>query len=96
MGPATSHEQIGEQIGDDDGLHIHPNPTIVANNIVSVPFLAIPFSLRFFVPLLLPKKYSDSPERDERYNEMFLILLPKKFFPGQSIKMYKCTLYTIL
>lgn len=38
MGPATSREQIGEQIGDDYGLQIHPNPTIVANNVVSVPF----------------------------------------------------------
>ncbi|KAG5311180.1 MOT12 protein, partial [Acromyrmex insinuator] len=33
MGPATSREQIGEQIGDDYGLQIHPNPTIVANNV---------------------------------------------------------------
>jgi len=45
---------------------------------------------------LLPKKYSDSPERDERYDGMFLILFPRKFFPGQLIKMYKCTLYAIL
>ncbi|XP_011263743.1 monocarboxylate transporter 3 isoform X2 [Camponotus floridanus] len=33
MGPASSREQIGEQIGEDDGLHIHPKPMIVANNI---------------------------------------------------------------
>ncbi|XP_076665805.1 monocarboxylate transporter 9 isoform X2 [Andrena cerasifolii] len=31
MGPASSHEQIGGQIGDDDGLHITPKPT--ANNV---------------------------------------------------------------
>lgn len=42
MGPATSREQIGEQIGDDDGLQIHTNPTIVANNIVSAPFPLTP------------------------------------------------------
>jgi len=34
MGPASSREQIGEQIGDDDGLQIHPK---TANNVVSVP-----------------------------------------------------------
>ncbi|XP_029177407.1 monocarboxylate transporter 3 isoform X3 [Nylanderia fulva] len=33
MGPASSREQIGEQLGDDDGLQIHPKPMIVANNI---------------------------------------------------------------
>ncbi|KAG7202995.1 hypothetical protein KM043_010126 [Ampulex compressa] len=33
MGPASSREQIGEQIGDDDGLQINPKPTIIANNI---------------------------------------------------------------
>lgn len=31
MGPASSREQIGEQIGDDDGLQIKAKPT--ANNI---------------------------------------------------------------
>ncbi|XP_033324372.1 monocarboxylate transporter 9 isoform X2 [Megalopta genalis] len=31
MGPASSHEQIGDQIGDDDGLQIHTKST--ANNI---------------------------------------------------------------
>ncbi|XP_014484848.1 PREDICTED: monocarboxylate transporter 3 isoform X2 [Dinoponera quadriceps] len=33
MGPASSREQIGEQIGDDDGLQIHPKTAIVANNV---------------------------------------------------------------
>ncbi|XP_011145465.1 monocarboxylate transporter 3 isoform X2 [Harpegnathos saltator] len=33
MGPASSREQIGEQIGDDDGLQIHAKTAIVANNV---------------------------------------------------------------
>ncbi|XP_012215022.1 monocarboxylate transporter 9 isoform X3 [Linepithema humile] len=33
MGPTSSREQIGEQIGDDDGLQIHPKPMILANNV---------------------------------------------------------------
>ncbi|XP_035732587.1 monocarboxylate transporter 3-like isoform X2 [Vespa mandarinia] len=33
MGPASSREQIGEQIGDDDGLQINPKSNIIGNNI---------------------------------------------------------------
>jgi len=54
MGPATSREQIGEQIGDDYGLQIHPNPTIVANNVVSLKCLRFkfPFAFDFFLRFL--------------------------------------------
>lgn len=49
MGPASSREQIGEQIGEDDGLHIHPKPMIVANNIVSISFLITLLRRRFML-----------------------------------------------
>ncbi|XP_014615707.1 PREDICTED: monocarboxylate transporter 3 isoform X2 [Polistes canadensis] len=35
MGPASSREQIGEQIGDDDGLQINPKSNIIGNNIIT-------------------------------------------------------------
>jgi len=46
MGPASSREQIGEQIGDDDGLQIHPKTAIVANNVVSVSRIVLSFASR--------------------------------------------------
>lgn len=55
MGPASSREQIGEQLGEDDGLQINPKLTITANNIVSfVPSLSFTWNLRAWlsVPLL--------------------------------------------
>lgn len=49
MGPTSSREQIGEQIGDDDGLQIHPKTAIVANNVVSITRLSFSFASLFLI-----------------------------------------------
>lgn len=67
MGPASSREQIGEQIGDDDGLQIHPKTTIVANNVVSVTRTSLCFVLPYLSLAL--NRTDANADRTQRVDE---------------------------
>lgn len=56
MGPASSREQIVEQLGDDDGLQIRAKPAIVANNIVRIK-KDVKFLNSSAIPLKFQVKY---------------------------------------